>query len=85
MGKIMGVSATNVALILLITMAIIIPCLEGGIAEFDDYLKAQAEEARKLTLQTYVPNPEGIAEALNLQVHRKLEDDTIRKELRQTK
>ncbi|CAL0321756.1 unnamed protein product [Lupinus luteus] len=51
-------------------MAIIIPCLEGGIAKFDDYLKAQAEEARKLTLQAYVPNPEGIVEALNLQAHR---------------
>lgn len=62
-------SVTKVTLILLVTFAITIPCLEAGIAEFDDYLKARAEEAHKLALEAYVPNPEDVAEELNIHVH----------------
>ncbi|OIW06705.1 hypothetical protein TanjilG_04099 [Lupinus angustifolius] len=83
-------SVTKVCFIVLVTLAIVIPCLEAGIAEFDDYLKAQAEEARKLTLETYVPNPEEITEDLNLHVHKALQEyenestnSTTRRELRQ--
>ncbi|CAL0321757.1 unnamed protein product [Lupinus luteus] len=85
-------SVTKVCFIVLVTLAIVVPCLEAGIAEFDDYLKAQAEKARKLTLETYVPNPEEITEDLNLHVHKALEEyeneltnSTTRRELRQGK
>jgi pectate lyase len=59
MGKIMAQSSTKVLFILLVTFAIIIPCLEAGIAEFDDFLKAEADEAHKIALQSYIPLPLG--------------------------
>ncbi|QCD92566.1 pectate lyase [Vigna unguiculata] len=41
----MAGSAAKVVFTLLLTLAIIIPCLEAGIAEYDDFLKNQAEKA----------------------------------------
>ncbi|CAJ2665622.1 unnamed protein product [Trifolium pratense] len=55
MGKIMAQSSTKVLFILLVTFAITIPCLEAGIAKYDDFLKAEAEEAHKIALETYIP------------------------------
>ncbi|KAJ1386887.1 Pectin lyase fold/virulence factor [Sesbania bispinosa] len=73
-------SATKVTFILLVTFAITIPCLEAGIAAFDDFLKSQAEEAHKLALASYVPSPEDITDELNLHVHLAL--NSTRRELR---
>ncbi|KHN13240.1 Putative pectate lyase 3 [Glycine soja] len=77
-------SATKVAFTLLATFAIVIPCLEAGIAEFDDFLKAQADEAHKIALDSYVPEPHDVAHELNFHVHMALENST-RRELRQRK
>jgi pectate lyase len=59
---------SKIAFIFLV-FAITIPCLDAGIAEFDDYLKGQAELAREIALKSYVPNPENITTDLNLHVH----------------
>ncbi|KAK7266323.1 hypothetical protein RIF29_18966 [Crotalaria pallida] len=67
-------SAIKVTFLLLVTFAITIPCLDAGIAELDDYLKAQAEEAHKIALETFVPNPEEITEDINTHVHRALQE-----------
>jgi pectate lyase len=73
MGKIMAGSSTKIVFILLVTFAITIPCLEAAHvlspAEFDDVVKARAEEAHKVALDTYVPIPEGVAHDLNVAVH----------------
>ncbi|KAK7295329.1 hypothetical protein RJT34_18235 [Clitoria ternatea] len=52
----------------LVAFAITIPCLEAGIAFFDDYLKKQADVAHKIALYSYVPNPENVTAELNQQV-----------------
>ncbi|KAK7271741.1 hypothetical protein RJT34_27887 [Clitoria ternatea] len=86
MGKIMVGSETKVGFIVLVIFAITIPCLEGGIAEYDDFLVAQAENARKVALHSYVPDPEEVTDELNLRVHLALENATkSRRELRQKK
>lgn len=69
MGKVMVGSASKVAFILLVSFSIIIPCLEAGIGEFDDWLKTQADHAHKLALDSYVPIPEEVAHELNVHVH----------------
>ncbi|RDX74233.1 hypothetical protein CR513_46029, partial [Mucuna pruriens] len=55
MGRMMIGSATKVALIVLVIFAITIPCLEAGIGQIDDFLKAQANEAHKVAIETYIP------------------------------
>lgn len=62
-------SSTKIVFILLVIATITIPCTEAGIGKFDDFLKNQSEEAHKLVLESYVPNPEEIADDLNLHVH----------------
>lgn len=69
MGKIMVESSAMIAFILLVIVTITIPCTEAGIAEFDDFLKNQSDEAHKLVLDSYVPIPEEIADDLNLHVN----------------
>ncbi|RDY02643.1 putative pectate lyase 3, partial [Mucuna pruriens] len=87
MESVMVGNAIKVAFILLITLTVIIPCLEAGIAEFDNFLKIQAEEAYKIALDTYVPTPEDVVNELNLHVHLALENSTAtrRRELGQKK
>lgn len=77
--------ASKVTFVLLAVFAIIVPCLEAGIAEFDDYLKAQEEIAREIAFKSYVPNPENITTELNMHVHIAMEEYTnsTRRELRQ--
>ncbi|KAJ1443707.1 Pectate lyase, N-terminal [Sesbania bispinosa] len=62
-----GIKVTFI--ILLVAFAITIPRLEAGIAEFDDFLKAQADEAHEIALKSYVPNPENMKDELNVNVH----------------
>ena len=65
----MGGTMVKVVFTLLVTLAITFPCLEAGIAEFDDFLKVQAEQAREIALQSYIPTPELVAGDLNYHVH----------------
>lgn len=64
-------SATKVTLILLVTLAIAIPCLEAvaDFASFDEFLKAKADEAQKINLASYVPQPEDVTDEINFHVH----------------
>lgn len=64
---------SKIAFIFLV-FAITIPCLEAGIAEFDDYLKEQAHLAHEIALKSYVPNPENITSDLNLHVHKAMQE-----------
>ena len=77
--------STKIAFIFLVTFAITIPCLDAGIAKFDDFLKAQAEKAHELALASYVPIPEEVTHDLNLHVHLALEEaaNNTRRELKQ--
>jgi len=62
-------SPAKVVFTLLVTLAITFPCLEAGIAEFDDFLKLQAQQAHEIALQSYIPTPELVATELNYNVH----------------
>ncbi|KAK7295332.1 hypothetical protein RJT34_18238 [Clitoria ternatea] len=53
----------------LAVLAITIPCLEAGIGLFDDYLKEQADQAHKIAMESFVPNPENVTSELNLDVN----------------
>ncbi|RDX87568.1 hypothetical protein CR513_30946, partial [Mucuna pruriens] len=66
MENVMVGNATKVSFVLLVTLVVIIPCLETGIGEFDNVLKAQIEEAYKIALDAYVPTPEDVTNELNL-------------------
>ncbi|RDY05910.1 putative pectate lyase 7, partial [Mucuna pruriens] len=70
MENVMVGTATKVSFALLITLVIIIPCLENGIGEFDNFLKNQTEEAYKIALDAYVSTPKDVTNELNL-YHRK--------------
>ncbi|CAK8540611.1 unnamed protein product [Lathyrus sativus] len=60
--------ANKIAIIFLV-FAITIPCFEAGIAEFDDYLKAQANLAHDIALKSYIPDPENISTKITHHVH----------------
>lgn len=64
----MAGGASKVIFILLV-LAVTIPCLEAGIAEFDDFLKEQQNEAHDVALKSYVPDPENVTHDINLHVH----------------
>lgn len=66
----MAGSASKVTFIFLVAFAITIPCLEAGIAEFDDFLKAQADEAHEIALRSYEPDPINVTAEFNIHVHR---------------
>lgn len=66
----MAGSASKVTFIFLVAFAITIPCLEAGIAEFDDFLKAQASEAQVIALKSYQPDPINVTAEFNIHVHR---------------
>ncbi|RDX80330.1 hypothetical protein CR513_39132, partial [Mucuna pruriens] len=66
MESIMVGNATKVAFFLLVTLVVIISCLEVSIGEFDNFLKAQTEEAYKIAFHAYVPNLEDATNELNL-------------------
>ncbi|KAK2365802.1 pectate lyase [Trifolium repens] len=83
MEKLMVESSTMVLFIFLVTFAVTIPCLEAGIAEFDEFLKAQADEAHQLALDSYIPVPEEVAHDLNFHVHLSMEEEnSTRRELK---
>lgn len=53
----------------LASMAVMIPTLRAGIAEFDDFLLQEADEAKKAALQAFDPNPMNVTDHLNHHVH----------------
>ncbi|RDX75131.1 hypothetical protein CR513_45029, partial [Mucuna pruriens] len=59
-------NATKVSFVLLVALVVIIPCLETDIGEFNNFLKAQTEEAYKIALDAYVPTLEDVTNELNL-------------------
>ncbi|RDY04536.1 putative isoaspartyl peptidase/L-asparaginase 2, partial [Mucuna pruriens] len=59
-------NATEVSFVLLVTLVVIIPCFKTGIGKFDNFLKAQSEEAYKIALDTCVPTHEDVTNELNL-------------------
>ncbi|KAL1360776.1 hypothetical protein HN51_006153 [Arachis hypogaea] len=81
----MAESTRKLALIFLVTFAIVIPCIKAGIAEYDDFLKAQAEMAHEIALESFVPNPLNVTSELNLHVHLAMEEaaNMTRRNLRQ--
>ncbi|RDX73369.1 hypothetical protein CR513_47036, partial [Mucuna pruriens] len=64
-----GIMATKVTMALLFTFVAIIPCLEAGIGEYDDFLKAQANQAHRIALSAYVSSPEEVTQEINLHVN----------------
>nr|TKS16098.1 hypothetical protein D5086_0000026710 [Populus alba] len=46
---------------------------KAGIANFDEYWKKRAEEAKEASREAYEPNPEKVAEHFNYEVHKSLE------------
>ncbi|XP_011013803.1 PREDICTED: pectate lyase-like [Populus euphratica] len=47
--------------------------LKAGIANFDEYWKKRAEEAKEASREAYEPNPEKVAKHFNDEVHKSLE------------
>ncbi|XP_022635261.1 pectate lyase-like [Vigna radiata var. radiata] len=64
----MAGSSCKVAFIL-VAFAITIPCLEAGIAAFDEFLQEKAVEAHEIAIKSYVPDP------TNATTHQDIHDD----------
>lgn len=54
---------------LLVSVAVILPTLRAGIAEYDEYLLQKAEEAKMASLEAFHSDPMNVTDHLNLQVH----------------
>ncbi|KAJ6926857.1 pectate lyase-like [Populus alba x Populus x berolinensis] len=57
-------------LIFVFTLATLIPSLLADIGIFDDVWRKRAEEAKKMTLEAYVPDPEEATDAFNVEVNK---------------
>lgn len=57
-------------LIFAITLATLIPGLLADIAFFDEVWQKRAEEAKKVTLNSYIPNPEDATDDFNYEVNK---------------
>lgn len=55
-------------LVFFFSLALIVPCMHAGYAEFDDFLKARADEAKKNAEKSYNPHPENVTDNVNKQV-----------------
>jgi pectate lyase len=64
------VNKNVVPLLFFLSFAVIIPTLHAHIAEFDDYWKLRAEQARKDALEAYHPQPEEITNNFNSHVNK---------------
>lgn len=56
-------------LMVLVSVAVMIPTLKAGIAEFDDFLLQQADKAKRASLKAFDPNPMNVTDHLNHHVH----------------
>ncbi|KAF9663647.1 hypothetical protein SADUNF_Sadunf17G0073200 [Salix dunnii] len=57
-------------LIFVFTLATLIPSLLADIAFFDEVWQKRAEEAKKVTLNSYIPNPEEATDDFNFEVNK---------------
>ncbi|KAJ6866746.1 pectate lyase P59 [Populus alba x Populus x berolinensis] len=69
-------------LIFAITLATLIPGLLADIAFFDEVWQKRAEEAKKVTLNSYIPNPEDATDDFNFEVNK---SNSTRRNLKQGK
>ncbi|GMY26063.1 putative pectate lyase p59 [Fagus crenata] len=80
------VNKNVVLLLFFVSFAVIIPTLHAHIAEFDDYWKLRAEQARKDALEAYNPQPEEITSNFNYHVNKDLiGNNSTRRQLRKYK
>lgn len=49
--------SNKLGLIIVVSFAIIIPCLGADMVQYDDVWKRRAQEAKKNMMITYIPNP----------------------------
>ncbi|KAK8602755.1 hypothetical protein V6N13_084958 [Hibiscus sabdariffa] len=68
---------TKLRLVFLFSVFTLIPKLWANIGEFDDFWKQREEEAWKIALAAYEPNPENVTNHLNLHVNKALEKDRV--------
>ncbi|KAG7017718.1 putative pectate lyase P59 [Cucurbita argyrosperma subsp. argyrosperma] len=77
------------AALLLLSMAVLMPSLRAGIAEYDDFLLQQAEEAKQAALKAYHPHPMNVTDHFNHHVYLALQgiqgNNSTRRSLRQYK
>ena len=59
----------KVLMVLLLSMAVLMPTLRAGIAEYDDFLLKKAVAAEQVAHEAYNPDPMNVTNHLNLQVH----------------
>lgn len=59
----------KVSLVLVSIMAVFMPTLRAGIAEFDEYLLQKADEAKQAALEAFHPDPMNVTDHLNHHVH----------------
>ena len=57
------------AALVLLSMAVLMPSLRAGIAEYDDFLLQQAEEAKQAALKAYHPHPMNVTDHFNHHVY----------------
>jgi len=80
--------ATKLSLIFFVFFAVLIPSLRGNntTQELDEFWQQRAEEAKKIALEAYDPNPEEVTEHFNSHVHQFLEgNNSTRRSLRKYK
>ena len=53
----------------LVSMAVLMPTLRAGIAEFDDFLLQKSEEAKQASLEAFHPDPMNVTDHFNQHVH----------------
>ncbi|KAG6746969.1 hypothetical protein POTOM_049346 [Populus tomentosa] len=63
----------NYMLLVFFALAMQTSTPKAGIANFDEYWKKRAEEAKEASREAYEPNPEKVAEHFNYEVHKSLE------------
>lgn len=61
----MGTGGNAVFFLIFLSFAL---AIHANIAEFDDFLKHRADQAKALAAQSYTPHPEEVANSLNKQV-----------------
>ncbi|XP_022928644.1 pectate lyase-like [Cucurbita moschata] len=59
----------KVLMVLLLSMAVLMPTIRAGIAEYDDFLLKKAVAAEQVAQEAYNPDPMNVTNHLNLQVH----------------
>ncbi|KAL9337783.1 hypothetical protein Peur_069552 [Populus x canadensis] len=63
----------NYMLLVFFALAMQTSTLKAGIANFDEYWKKRAEEAKEASREAYEPNPEKVTKHFNDEVHKSLE------------